>query len=117
MNKENLHFLQLLCDVKLPRKVKKLVLQKAPLSLIADICDCAFNILTKRFPISDQLKIKLKTHREFLYKIASIRSLSLSKKRSIIAEHCAILHKFLSPIVCAQVADLKRAHVRTELQV
>ena len=85
---KNLDCLRLLCDGKnCSPELRKSLLRQSSLALIAAICNCAWNILTKRFPITSSQFKELKKHRVLIHKLSDPKK-GLVRKRSIIVKHC-----------------------------
>ena len=77
--KDNLPYLQVL--VKFKPKLRELLIEHGPVSLITSICECALNLLKGVIPLTPRQKRRLARYETHLCGLAN-KKVSLKKKNS-----------------------------------
>ena len=75
--KDNLPYLQVL--VKSKPKLRKLLIEHGPVSLITSICECALNLLKGVIPLTLRQKRRLARYKTYLRGLAN-KKVSLKKE-------------------------------------
>ena len=78
--KDNLPYLQVL--VKSKPKLRKLLIEHGPVSLITSICECALNILKGVIPLTPRQKRHLAQYKTHLHGLAS-KKVSQKRKKQV----------------------------------
>ena len=101
--KDNLPYLHVL--VKSKPKLRKLLIEQGPPSLITSICECALNLLKGVIPLTPRQKRHLARHKTHLSGLAN-KKVSRKKKKKLLNQKGGNLIKALLPPVLSVLGSL-----------
>lgn len=93
---ENADFLKLLHTAS--ARQRKQLIRIASKEQILAVCECAFNVLGKRVPLSSSQLKKLRKYKKFIYRIVDKR-VPVPEKRRVLEQSGGFPFALLAPIV------------------
>ena len=95
--KDNLPYLQVL--VKSKPKLRKLLIEHGPVSMITSICECALNLLKGVIPLTPRQKRRLTRYKTHLRGLASKKVSRKRKKQFLNQKGGNLLTALLPPVL------------------
>ena len=95
--KDNLPYLQVL--VKSKPKLRKLLIEHGPVSMITSICECALNLLKGDIPLTPRQKRRLVWYKTHLRGLASKKVPQMRKKQFLNQKGGNLLTALLLPVL------------------
>ena len=95
--KNNRGFLQLLSDY--PSKQRQFLLRTATPQQLHALVQIIYNVLTENIPVSEEVRAKLRSHKDALVNLAQRNIPYKTKKRTLVQEGSRFIQELLTPVI------------------